>query len=348
MSDFSCPVVRIESISPIPGADEIELAKVFDIDVIVPKGRYGNSDNAIYLPPDSVLPGDLAASLKGQAKLFGEKKNRVRPYRLRGAFSEGILIGPIPRGKVGEDVSVSLGVVKYEQPIPTPWRGECIFLPGSTVAYDIRSARRWPHVVRNGEPVEITEKLHGTMCAIGYLPGLNDPRLPDGDTLVYSKSLGETGHVLKAPNPENLYLKAAFGMRRRLRGAFNGRSATVFGEIYGGTVQDLSYGQAEPTFSAFDIYLGTPGRGRWLNREEFNRVVGEIAPSVPILYSGPLVGGIVERLASGATISGNMAHMREGVVVRSQKERTDPRIGRVIVKYISPEYLTRKGGTEFH
>jgi RNA ligase (TIGR02306 family) len=303
----------------------------------------------IYLPPDAVLPSDLASSFKGQAKLFGERRNRVRPYRLRRAVSEGLLLGPIPCGRVGDDAASTLGVVKYEQPIPTPWRGECVHLPGLTVPYDIRSARRWPKVIGEGEPVEIAEKLHGTMCAIGYFPRLNNLALPDGDTLVYSKGLSETGHALKAPNAENLYLKAAdnLAMRERLRAAFSNRPVTVFGEVYGATIQDLSYGRADPSFSAFDIYLGIPGAGRWLDREEFNRVIGEIAPSAPVLYSGILWGDIVQRLASGATVAGNMAHMREGVVVRPLKERTDPRIGRAIVKYISPEYLTRAGGTEF-
>jgi hypothetical protein len=32
-------------------------------------------------------------------------------------------------------------------------------------------------------------------------------------------------------------------------------------------------------------------------------------------------------------------HMREGVVVKPARERTDPKVGRVILKYVSDTYL---------
>ncbi len=37
----------------------------------------------------------------------------------------------------------------------------------------------------------------------------------------------------------------------------------------------------------------------------------------------------------------------EGVVVTPVIERFDPKIGRVILKYVFDQYLTRHGGTEF-
>ena len=324
-------------------------ARILGLDVIVRRGRYNPGDLAIWLPPDAVLPPDLAASLKGDAKLFGEKRNRVRAYRLRGAFSEGVLLGPLQCGTRGTDAAQSLGIARYEPPIPMPWRGECIYLPGLTVPYDIRSARKYPRTFVVGESVEITEKLHGTMCAVSFLAGVNIPDLLEGDTMVYSKGLSQTGHVLKASNVDNLYVRTARDalLRQRIKATFNGRRATVFGEIYGSSVQDLGYGCPEPTFSLFDIYLGAPGRGRWLDRDEFNKVAGEIAPVAPVLYSGILRSGIVQQLASGPTVAGHLAHIREGVVIRPRKERTDKRIGRAIVKYVSPEYLTRANGTEF-
>ncbi len=33
------------------------------------------------------------------------------------------------------------------------------------------------------------------------------------------------------------------------------------------------------------------------------------------------------------------AHMREGLVVRAQSERIHPKVGRVILKYVSDTYL---------
>jgi hypothetical protein len=39
---------------------------------------------------------------------------------------------------------------------------------------------------------------------------------------------------------------------------------------------------------------------------------------------------------------GNADHIREGVVVRSLQERTNPKIGRVILKYLNDDYLFKK------
>jgi len=39
--------------------------------------------------------------------------------------------------------------------------------------------------------------------------------------------------------------------------------------------------------------------------------------------------------------------IREGCVIRPYEESNDKKIGRKILKSISPKYLLRKGGTEF-
>jgi hypothetical protein len=42
-----------------------------------------------------------------------------------------------------------------------------------------------------------------------------------------------------------------------------------------------------------------------------------------------------------------MDQMREGVVVRPEKERTDPRVGRVVLKYVSDDFLLRGKAVDF-
>ncbi len=54
------------------------------------------------------------------------------------------------------------------------------------------------------------------------------------------------------------------------------------------------------------------------------------------------------KLADGLiTIEMHNPHIREGVVIRPLEERVDLN-GRVILKVISDDYITRKGGTEYH
>ena len=66
-------------------------------------------------------------------------------------------------------------------------------------------------------------------------------------------------------------------------------------------------------------------------------------PAVPELYRGPWSPDLA-RLAEGATVLGNGAHVREGWVVRPVRERVHPDLGRVILKRHGEGYLTRKGG----
>jgi hypothetical protein len=48
----------------------------------------------------------------------------------------------------------------------------------------------------------------------------------------------------------------------------------------------------------------------------------------------------VKRYSEGKTLLMQQdAHIREGVVVKPLRERTDPKLGRVVLKYVSDSYL---------
>ena len=67
-------------------------------------------------------------------------------------------------------------------------------------------------------------------------------------------------------------------------------------------------------------------------------------PFVPTLYEGPFERERALGLANGReTVSGTGAHLREGIVIRPQTPREDEEIGRVVLKHVSGDYLTRKG-----
>ena len=63
------------------------------------------------------------------------------------------------------------------------------------------------------------------------------------------------------------------------------------------------------------------------------------------MHQGPYSLEQVKQLAEGSTMLGG-GHVREGVVVRPLKERTDPKIGRAVLKYIGDGYLFAKGVTD--
>jgi hypothetical protein len=102
----------------------------------------------------------------------------------------------------------------------------------------------------------------------------------------------------------------------------------------------LNYGLGNAIrFGAFDLYVD----GKYLDFDEFQNTLGGFGvPMLPIIAQDRFTG--VQQVATWAagktTIGGD--HVREGVVVRPTKERTDPKIGRVILKCINTDYLLSK------
>nr|WP_316043569.1 RNA ligase family protein [Actinomadura sp. CNU-125] len=89
---------------------------------------------------------------------------------------------------------------------------------------------------------------------------------------------------------------------------------------------------------------------RWLAPAELAGVLADVGlPAAPVLYEGGYDEAKLLELANGReTVSGRAEHLREGLVVRPAAERRSPVTGgRAIAKFVSPGYLTRKGGTEF-
>ena len=120
----------------------------------------------------------------------------------------------------------------------------------------------------------------------------------------------------------------------------------MLGEVYGRGVQDLHYDQPNPAFRVFDAYVGEPRQGRYLAPDEVEASLSDLFPLVPVLYRGPFSEAVLLEHTSGATVLGGR-HLREGVVVRPAVERESAELGRVILKSVSGDYLTRRGGTEY-
>lgn len=192
--------------------------------------------------------------------------------------------------------------------------------------------------------------VHNSNFQFGYIPNLNHPEcFFDHNIYVCSKGLGAQGLVFKdnEANDRNLYVVALRamldnGLGERL--AAIGEPVRIFAEIFGIGVQDLAYGQKKATLRAFDIKVGE----RFLGRDEFVSMAAQLEiETVPVLYRGPFsLTELIKYRDGKDTISGT--HVREGIVIRSIVERDHLIHGRVISKLVSPEYHTRKNGTEFN
>ncbi|MGW2560213.1 RNA ligase (ATP) [Streptomyces sp. NPDC001514] len=338
-----------------PNADALELAQVGLYRAVVAKGAYRSGDIAVYIPEQAVLPAGLIEELGLTGRLAGKASDRVKAVRLRGELSQGIVCRPKALAHTdleqavsdGTDFAELLGITKWSPPIPPTMSGDVESAPDLLPWVDIENLQRYPDIFEPGEPVVLTEKLHGTACLVTYVA--------EGEqVLVSSKGFGAKGLALKE-DPRNLYWRAVHGhgvaeAAARLAGKLGASRVGIFGEVYGAGVQDLSYGanarSTELGFAVFDVSAEIDGQVRWLDAAEL--LDGEL-PLVPRLYEGPYVLETVLEFASGReTVSGRDLHLREGVVIRPATERYSPMVGgRAIAKSVSPAYLTRKGGTEY-
>ncbi|QGV81440.1 RNA ligase (ATP) [Streptomyces ficellus] len=343
-----------------PNADALELAQVGLYRAVVAKGAYRTGDAAVYIPEQAVLPQALVEELGLTGRLAGKASDRVKAVRLRGELSQGLVCRPRALADVdlvraaaeGTDFAEALGITKWVPPVPTTMNGDVESAPDLLPWVDIENLQRYPDIFEPGEPVVLTEKLHGTACLTTYVAD-------GGRVLVSSKGFGSKGLAL-TEDPRNLYWRAVRtydvpGAAARLAAALGATRVGVFGEVYGAGVQDLGYGangrSTELGYAVFDVSAEVDGRVRWLDPAalvEAGLLDGAL-PLVPRLYEGPYDPAKVLELATGReTVSGRELHLREGVVVRPAVERYSPVVGgRAIAKAISPAYLTRKGGTEY-
>jgi len=180
-----------------------------------------------------------------------------------------------------------------------------------------------------------------------------------GEYLVSSKGFGAK-YLALVESDKNLYWRTvrAHGVPEaaaKIAETYGARRVGIYGEVYGKGVQDLAYGANAsdvPGYAAFDVCLDIDGVVRWLGAPEWSQALkdtGADIPLVPTLYEGPYDEALLLALASGKeTVSGTGAHIREGIVVRSQKEHGNAVVGsRTIGKIVSAEYVTRSGGTEY-
>lgn len=363
MSTFAVHVVRA-IIEPHGNADALEVARVGDYRSVVRKGQFATGDLVAYIPEQALVPEPLLEELGLKGKLSGKDANRVKAIKLRGVLSQGLVYAARATWSEGQDVAAELGIAKWEPPVPAHMNGQVYGAgPDRCAKYDIENVKAFPDALQDGEPVVFTEKIHGTWCQLGLVP--DGAAGEHGPLVVSSKGLAGKGlaFVPSAPeNATNLYLRVArhLDIESRLRAAFAaelaaGSPVLVLGEVFGAGVQDLSYGaktEQDRTlgFRVFDIYVGWFGQGGYLSEAPLEAACAALGlPRVPVLYRGPFTRAAMLEYTDGKeTVSGQALHVREGVVVRPQVERTVPELGRVQLKSVSEKYLLRSGGTEYN
>jgi len=330
MSRLIVEVVEIKEILEHPNADRLEIAVVKGWESVVQKGAHKPGDGVVYVPIDAVLPVELSDKLGVTNYL---SKGRVRTAKLRGIYSQGLIIGldTLP-GKyyLGDNVMEILGITKFIPPPPPPHlQGKQRKQHPDFNRYtDIENIKNFPDVLQEGEDVSITEKIHGTNFRSGKL-----------DTAPGSEFISElhvgTHNTNLVENPDNTYWKIAdkYNLKEILE-----HNMIIYGEVYGYGVQKLTYGLKTQDVGFFDLKVN----GKYLNADDFKAFCKEHnLPQVPILFEGPWDKSLMDLANGSSTIA---KHIREGIVIKPQVERYDRQVGRVAIKHLSEKYLLKDYG----
>ncbi len=331
---ITCPIL---SLSPHPNADRLELATVMGWRCVVPKDRYAVGDVVTYIPVDAVLPVALSDSLGVTQYL---SKGRVRAAKLRGVISFGLVIPNEQNLPAGEDLTDALGVTKFEPPLRVMSGDLAPPHPCMLHYTNIENIKNYPEVLRPGEEVVVTEKVHGTNCVHALV-------IEEGQEVWMAAS---HRHCRKE-DPLSTYWRTFDDKTRALlREAIEGhRSALLYKEVYGAKIQNLNYGlEREVADAVFDLRLD----GDFIDYDVLEALCHKHGvPIAPLLYRGPFDQPVLEELVNGAGVKtqiGEGAHIMEGVVIKPSRERLNFDTGRTILKWISDAYALDKNATDFH
>lgn len=354
MSKFETKAVTINIVGH-PSADNLEIAQIDGYQSIVRKGEYYSGQKLVYIPEQAIVPDNILDEMNLRGKLAGKDGNRVKAIRLRGVVSQGLLYDPGFALEEDRDYADTLGIKKWEPPIPIGFSGKLISCPSIPSYTEIENVKKYPDILIEGEDVVITEKLHGTL-------GIFHFDVEKDKFFVSSKGIAKNFHAAIEEDNQNVYWRAArkYNIEEKIRDVIfvqkdvmkfytsDLKTVTIFGEVIG--VQDLKYGLSggNVELNIFDMRINH----EYLSFEEFVCTLEADLdlPLVPIIYEGPYSKDLTWKLASGKEqFSGNELHIREGVVVKPTIERYDPVLGRVILKFVSDDYLLRnnKDATEY-
>ncbi len=359
MSDWQPQVVKIEKVEKHPDADALDIATVLgDYPVITKRNEYTAGNLAGYIPIDTIVPdneqfhflcplqkekyegenGEVMERVLGPKHPVGEvpeKYRRIKAKKIRGRYSQGMLVGLNSFYNIGDSLVEPLGLTKWEE-------SEEENLPGikklgtnaekapqgwSIPHYDINGIRKYLDSLLPNEEIVLTEKIHGSNAGFCH----------DG-TRLWSKSR----NFYKKLDEDDMWWDIAirYDLEKKLSYFPN---HVFFGEIYG-QVKGFRYdtviaeGRLMTKVRFFDV-LDTKTM-RYLDYNDRIRMIARAdLEAVPQLYFGPWLGKEeMYKYAEGMSTL-NDKHVREGFVLNTRFERYEPRLdSRMQVKLVGEGY----------
>lgn len=365
MSTLKVEITTVDAVHVHPNADKLEIVQVKGWMCVVGKDQYKTGDKCVYIPIDSILPMEVEAQIFGIDSKIKLNKSRVKTIKIRKAISQGLVVHPdtlaLNALPVGSDVTVQLGITKYEPPAignsNTGYGNVKKSLktnPNFNKYTDIENFKWYDRVFQPGEPVVAHEKIHGTNFRCGWVLAVADTffkklkklfgMLPKYEFVYGSRNVQLQNRIFwNGYYDTNVYSKIVdqYNLREVLK-----PGQVIYGEVYGVGIQGgYTYGcaEGEHKLAIFDLMVD----GKYQDYSQLDEFLKETnLPRVPVLYEGPYDLALIKPLIDGDSVLAPTQKVREGLVLRPIQEQVCI-AGRKILKLISDEYLLGDQ-TEFH
>lgn len=368
-------IIRIKNIEPIEGADKIELATCEGWTSVVQKGTHKIGDMVLCITTDAVIPDKLVekwnigsylrSRTEGTHDMFAKRVQCVRTVKLRGVYSECILIPlfdirpELYNGlcNPGQDMMKILDIHKFEPPVKNIQlsNGRKIRYhsnPNFHVYHKFPNLKNAPSIFEEGELITCSTKYHGTNARYGIvkkskLTWLDKIKKFFGDKLADYEYVYGSHNVEKGSDSQGFYstdvwreIANKHNLKNKLWNYVKtldknnlGSGIIIYGEIIGPGIQgEYTYGLTERDIIFFDCEYNS----KYLGIESFEDIMDSLningnnfIVSLTIRYDEQRVKDLITN-----KFIENTKIPHEGIVLKSfDGDRSK------IAKVINPDYL---------
>lgn len=303
------------NLKPHPNADTLSTMSIFDTyTVVTGTEQWNGKDRAVFVPVQNMVDTTRPEfSFLNKGKQYEE----VKPVKLRGIHSQGLLVPCDQSIPIGTDVTELLGIIHVDHEANEKNSSEAEKAPNIVLPkYDIDSAKNYLGDIEN-EEVVVSVKVHGSNCSVYY----------DGKLHVRSRS------VWQKEEDTNPYWYGVKNSNVPVLVKENPQYV-VQGEIYGIQGGNFRYDLPQKVRSGFLVFDIKRVDGGYLDFDEYLALCQKYnVRTVDYIYRG-----IFDKKLFDLSVGTDYNTLREGIVIRPVKEKQNYRFNRVVFKVISPEF----------
>jgi RNA ligase (TIGR02306 family) len=299
-------IERVTALSDHHNAEKLCVASVLGWNVVCKKSECKVGDLVVYVNIDSIVEPHP------YLKFLESKSYRIKPCKIRGVVSQGLLI-PLSDLKhfteseieffEGQDVSQIIKAKHFEKQVPSRILGQHKALfPDFLIKTDEDNLRNYPKALNEiaNHEIYISQKLDG--CSATYY-------VKNGNFGVCSRSVelrpDETPFWAIVKKHDLAYKMQSVGI-----------DFAIQGELYGPNIQNNPTGTKQISFSAFNLYL--INEKTYSSLDELYKMCEQLEiPVVKVIYRGIMNHTLSDFIGIANSQYYDLDKLCEGIVVRT-------------------------------